>query len=634
MSVRRILQSRRARFSALILALVAAGVPLAYHTREAIERAADGQRLTPLELALEPGTVLRYRVAWSGEQRGRLFSANAGVTETHTTSTTDMALDLSLFVESAANGVFTVVLSIDALERHRLELLGATAFPTREQAEAALTGARARLRIGSDGVMRDVAFETGAPDVFMNVVQWIVAQSTVSLGPSAAPAWEAVERGPFGLSRVRYERDGDTLTRSRAEYVRFDAFATDAARALDVRTLQGRSEVVVRRGLLEQVRTEERVEVNGPDGQSELDGRVRFELRLLRVDRGARVPEPVAYGEVGPAGEPVVGADTLQKLLEQRVAGMTREQLLTDLRRFGNGGTMPNHTRWLWQATGLLEQDPTLARELVTVALADGATDKARALVMDLLASTGHGEAQRAMREILAAPALASSPLRPLLLQRVSFLESVEPDTLSAVWDVFEEGKREGRTDLVYASAHALAAASTTVAANGDAATANAVVARLGSEIAAATTDEERAHLLGALTNAQSPEVLRIAEPYATSEDAALREAAAEALRKIQTPEATRLLVELVADSAFDVQSAALASLRGRSLDAEAWRSIAGSLAAGRLGTRLDGTLLTLAAGALQERPETRAIVAHIASRRGASAATRARALAMLGETG
>ncbi|WP_437973275.1 HEAT repeat domain-containing protein [Sorangium sp. So ce295] len=626
---------RRRRSIAVAAALLALGVPAARHAMRAAEPVYVTPRVHALSLRFEPGSVLHYHVAWSGEQRGRLFAAGVGATETHTSSATDMALDMALFVESVEEDGATLVLSFTDVLRHRLDVLGTEAFPAREHATTALMGRHARVRVGTDGVSRDVAFEAGAPDVFMNLVQWVVAQSSVSLGPSATgTSWEANERGPFGASVVRYAQDEQDLTRERVRYSSFDAFSNPGPASLRVRELRGGSSIRVHGGAIERVESEERVRVDGPDGASELDGRARFELRLVRVDRGEAAPAGIAFDAPHPAGEPIVGADTLRELLAQRVDGLTRERLLSDLAQFGNGGVMPAHTRWLWRATGLLEREPTIARDLAKLALEPGATDKARVLIMDLLASAGHEEAQAAMRAVLASPALARSPLRAPLVQRVSFLEAPTSETADAVWDAFQDGQRQGYADLAYASAHALAAASGAASANGDAATANALVARLGREIASAETPEARAALLGSLTNARSPEVLAIAEPYTASEDAALREASAEALRRVDTPEAKDLLITLARDTAVEVQSTALAALRDRTLTATDWRDLAAAMSEGRFGSALDGTLLTLATSQAQALPEALELVAQLAARPGTSAAIRARARAILAAVG
>lgn len=620
---------------ALALVLCGVGGSVYHRVSGTSESTLSASVAEPLALNFEPGSTLRYRVAWSGKQRGRLFATNAGASETHVESATDMALDMALYVEAVHGSEATVVLSFTDVRRQKLEVLGAAAFPDREHAKQALVGRQAKIRIGTDGRSREVAFEAGTPDVFMNIVQWVVAQSSLSLAPSAqGAAWESTERGPFGMSRVLYSRRGAGLERVRSEYVSFDAFANSTDSALHVRELSGKSSLLVRGGKLENVLTEERLRVDGAAGTRELEGSVRFELRLVRVDRGAAAPARVAYGPAESAGEPVVGPETLAKLLEQRVAGMTREDLLRDLQQFGAGGVLPAHTRWLWRATGLLKQDPALASELSRIALQHSATDKTKSLVMDLLASVGHADAQRAMRQILDAPSLARSPVRAALVQRISFLEHPSRETVGAAWAAYEAGKDSGFQDLAVASAHALAASAGAARMSGDEVLAGEIVSELGRQIAAAPDRETQAHLLGALTNARGDEVLAIAKPYAGSEEVALREASAEALRNVHSAESTALLLELIGDSAFPVQSSALASLGTRPLRSSEFRRIQSWLAEGKLGTRLEGALLSLVQSSVGSVPEATSIARSIAEHPAASAATRARARAMLDQAG
>lgn len=597
--------------------------------------AVEMEKKAGLALTFTPGTTMHYAVSWSGKQHGRLFADGAGAEQTHTATTVDMALAMDLYVESVKGDEAILRMTFPSVERHGLTALGTQVFPTKESATAALSGRAARLRIGADGIARDIAFQNGSPDMFMNVVQWIVAQSTLSLGPSAGVAeWDAGERGPFGRSDVHYAKkagkDGTELERTRVRYLAFDAFASRDVSDVVVKKLEGRSSATLKDGLVQNMHSDESIRIDAKTGATELEGNVAFDMKLLSVNGGDVGSGHIAYGEPTKAGEAVIGDDMRNKLLEQRVEGMTKEQLLADVAQMGNGGVMPQHTKWLWRASGLLKKDPAAAKELTKLALAPGATDKSKALVLDLLASAGHPEAQTEMRNILASPELAKSGARPALLQRVSFLETPEAATVDQVWSSLREGKAKGSNDLVAASAHALAATSRAQAKNGDAAGARNTVRKLGAEIAGAKTKEEKAGVLSALGNASSEEVTEIAKPFATSEDPELREASADALRKVGTREAVDTLLALLADANPTVQSAALASLKDRELTAADWQRIAELVAAGRIPTNLDGAMLTLAANGLGQVRIVSQIVSTIAQRPDASKQTRARAMAML----
>lgn len=626
---------RNRKFLAALTIVALAGG--AVGARSCIQKSSAVETETKAGLALTfvPGTTLHYTVAWSGTQRGRLFADGAGAEQTHTATTVDMALAMDLYVESVKGDEAILRMTFPGVERHGLSALGTQVFPTKESATAVLSGRAARLRIGADGSARDVAFQNRSPDMFMNVVQWIVAQSTLSLGPSTGAAgWDASERGPFGRSDVRYTKksgkDGAELERTRVRYVAFDAFASRDASDVVVKKLEGRTSATLKDGLVQAMHGDESIQIDAKTGATELEGNVAFDMKLVAVDRGNVGSGHIAYGEPTKAGEAVIGDDMRNKLLEQRVEGMTKEQLLADVATMGNGGVMPQHTKWLWRASGLLKKDPAAAKELAKLALAPGATDKSRALVLDLLASAGHAEAQTEMRAILASPELAKSGARPALLQRVSFLETPEPATVDQVWSSLREGKAKGSNDLVAASAHALAATSRAQAKNGDAAGARSTVRKLGAEIAGAKTKEEKASVLSALGNASSEEVTEIAKPYATNDDPELREAAADALRKVPTREAVETLLALLADGNATVQGAALASLKDRELTAGDWQRIAELVAAGRIPANLDGAMLTLAANGLGQVRVVSQIVATIAHRPDASKQTRARAMAML----
>src|SRR5262249_5427249 len=151
---------RVAAFSLIVLAL---GGAFAYRASRVENTTAASAPSAPLALRFTPGTVLKYRAAWSGEQRGRLFVGNAPSGDTHATTSVDMALKIDLAVESVRADEATLVLTVAGIEQHRLEVLGSELFPTREAATALLTGKRARVRVGNNGVVRDVEIERGAP---------------------------------------------------------------------------------------------------------------------------------------------------------------------------------------------------------------------------------------------------------------------------------------------------------------------------------------------------------------------------------------------------------------------------------------------------------------------------------------
>ena len=621
---RSVLRSSRRRAFAGVALVALVGGGLAYRAQHAAGPAATAAAQDRLRLS--PGETLHYGVAWSGTQRGRLFGAATAASDTHATTTVDLSLAMDAVVESVTAEEALLVVSFTSVDRHMLSALSSEVFPTHEAATSALVGHRARVRLGLDGAPRDVAFEQGAPDLFVNTMQWVIAQSGVSLGAGAA--WDTTERGPFGRSVVHYARGESGLTRTRTKYESFDAFT--AEEETTVTKLAGTTSIRLKDGALDLVKTSEAVHVVGKGGELALDGTIEFELALRAIDHGALVATGAAFGSATPAGQPVIGAETRAQLLEQRVAGMTRAQVIGDLTTMGNSGTMPEHTRWLWRVTGLLQQDPKLSPELTKIALAPASTDKLRALVLDLFASVGHPEAQAEMRNILRSPALARSGALPSLIQRVSFLDAPEPATVAMVWDGFRDAKAKGSSDLMTASAHSLAAASRHLAQNGDAPGAHQLVQQLHGEVDGAANSASKAELLSAFSNAADPEVAAIAKPYATSDDGALREAAASALRKTDTHDATALLLGLAGDPDPAVQTSALGSLAERTLSAADWAVLSQLVAAGRIGAGFDGAMLNLATAYLGQVPVVTQMIAGIGARPEASSATRARAGAML----
>ncbi|MCA9548382.1 MAG: hypothetical protein KC613_28465, partial [Myxococcales bacterium] len=89
--------------------------------------------------------------------------------------------------------------------------------------------------------------------------------------------------------------------------------------------------------------------------------------------------------------------------------------------------------RAVWDAARRLQAQPALADDLAELVLTPGTLPGGRALAMDLLAQSGHPQAQRALVRVLQDPRLAQradAAERSLLVQRIGMVPQPLPETV------------------------------------------------------------------------------------------------------------------------------------------------------------------------------------------------------------
>lgn len=444
--------------------------------------------------------------------------------------------------------------------------------------ERLLLGHRAFVRVGGEGAVGEVRFEQGAPKSYAQVMERLVRQAVVPLSG-------AEERGAYGVAPWRVELGCGpgacrlSAERSGADYAELSFVPSH----LDFDGIAGAASgqvALTRSGLLQRSEVDEALTLTrrgAPIAEAE------WRSRLVWL--GAR-SEPALTG--GP--ERKVSAAELgpgrREALVQRAAGMTFAQVEADLLRYGAGGMMPHHERWLWRVSGLMRLDPSLAGHLADLALADDTPMGTRRLVLDLLAGVGHAQAQAALRRMLASEVLARDASFPRYVQRAILVRRPEPETVALVAALYQS--REGHSR--YASAVAWGGALGQLR-RWDPEAAAAGADAIASELRQAEDpSEQRALLMGLAASRQGGHEALIAG-FAESDDPHLRRAAVGALAHV--PTGAPLLARLAGDGDHLVRGYALDVLRGHPLDDAALEALARSAALPEAG-RSAGSFVTL----------------------------------------
>lgn len=548
-----------------------------------------------------PGdTVWRYRLELKGHKR-----IEAGP------ATLEGALDLAAHVElrsyGRTDGNTRLGLRFVEVERHGLTMLGEDVMPDRAAADAVFAGREALLEVAPDGAVLGLRFAGDAPTLFQHLSR-LVAGEIQLVVRAGETTWEAPENTQHGQALTDYEvvgADAESveLGRHRFDYARLDGAPGDIAPAVDARYTAR----VARAGHVLRLKGTERIRA----GEAlRIEGALDFEL-LAMGPAPADGRDPVAA--LGPRtglDRWPVSAEARHMMRVRRAGDMTLDRITDDLRAFGPGGQMPEHSRWAWQATGRLLLDPSAATALGRLATDDPRLGhKGRALVLDLLASVGHPEAQAALRGVLEAH--REDPRYAALLTRAGFVERPEPETVQAVAEAWRAAGGVERQS----AATVLGAAAGHLYRSGDPDRALGHVRQLEGALRGAEGDDRRALVL-ALGNAGVPESIETVAAFAADDDPGVRRAAATALRKTPGALAEQALTGLMADADPRVARAAVKSLTRHPLSAGHLNTLAAAVNDGALSPATHGPLVELlVAHAELDVEARRALAAAIAGR-------------------
>lgn len=517
------------------------------------------------------GIVWTYRLDLTGQK-----TIDAGGTRL------DGRLDLAGHITLQSHGkrgeTTHLALRFADLERHALTVMGREVIPD----AAALVGPTALVELTDEGTLAALRFAPDAPPVFRHLAQLVIGEMQLVVAPGEL-TWEAREPTQHGEAITDYEviaadPHAIELGRYRFDYARLDGAPADTPVSVDAnyRARIARAGHVLSLAGTETVAAGDAVRISGA-----------IDLALVAMGPAADPAAPVAtYTDRRAPDAWPISAEAHRAMLARRAGDLTIDRIVTDLRRFGPGGEMPEHSRWAWQAAGRLLLDPGAAAHLGRLVTDDPAIGhRGRALALDLLAQVGRPEAQAALRNALEA--LPRDAKRAALLTRLGFVERPEPATVelaAAEWQRAEGVERQSAATVLGAAAGHLYR-------SGETEQALAHVRRL--EAGLSRGEDRRATIL-ALGNAGVPEAVMTIAAHAADPDPAVRRAVATALRKTPGLVAHEALGALMTDADPQVSRAAVRALGRHPLAADDLTGLAARVRAGELGPSTHGALVDL----------------------------------------
>ncbi len=240
---------------------------------------------------------------------------------------------------------------------------------------------------------------------------------------------------------------------------------------------------------------------------------------------------------------------------------MTIDSIVDDLRI---AGAVPKarSTRWGWLAMGYLELYPEKCIELVM--RMEGLDIQTKGLTLDVLISTGTKEAQAAAVGAFAEDSSVikrGSKEEAVLFMRLAFISAPTRETADFVAARYAKAKEnDADAPIQRSAAIALGGLISAIAKNGDRARARELDDTLVIDLYGAKDVNDRVILIQALGNAALEEDAMAIRLQSHDPDPGVRAAVATALRRFESPEVHRTLLELIADDRVGVQAAALIS--------------------------------------------------------------------------
>lgn len=427
-----------------------------------------------------------------------------------------------------------------------------------------------QIELDAQGRIVAAGVPAGAPDGLVPVVAWLM--SGLQMAPSGGlPRWSGTEPAPLGDARHDYAPcDGEPrcVEKTLVGYARLDAAALSSVTLAPV--VSGSARMTLDEDhVIEHVELREHVDV--PDAKGGTLAAAERSMTFVRLSQTADAPP--ADLALSPLRQPT----SAERLLTERADGMTAERVLEDLSAHALAAAMPDHSRWLWQVTGLLRLDPTVAPRLRAVFLAMPAGAPGRALVLDVLTHAGTPACQAVLRELLTDPEARRDPHHAAHFQRLALLGAPTAETVELARVAHRSGDRPPEVTSLTLGAVVGSACRTALAEP-----CREGMSDLRASLHGASDAERKLDVLRALGNAGQPEVEGLVDRFVDADDALLRLGAAAALRKIDTATARRSLVTLAGDEDDRVATRALMALGERPADEETMAGLA-RLAEGEL---------------------------------------------------
>jgi hypothetical protein len=518
--------------------------------------------------ALRPGDVVVYRAVLSQHVRADAFGGRAGSAPSQGQTELDVDITVTGTAAEARGTLATLQLSSVREASVVVDGVDLVAASVGDAGLAALASPVATIVQAPSGRIVALSVPADAPPLWSRVVQLILGETQFVV--DAGDAWDADERTAVLSVRAHYTRaeggadvDGARVVVTRQATPVSVAFPRAA---LERTTLTGQRRAQFGGAVLRALNGDEHLQVRDESDREAFDVQTTVALTLVRAGAASSSP-PVVPARLVSVDPHVVIRDEVaarKQELAARVDGLTRDEFVATVAAALPTGAVPDHDRFLWRATGLLQQEPTLVATLKPLFFDERAGHEARGLVLDLLVGAAHATAQQLLCELLDAPVVESDPRAALLRQRLTFVRHPSSETLA-----FVTAKAATAGSFRDPARMSLGAMAGSLARTDRAEEAAAAAGQLVDWHEKARDDDERDVIVRALGNAGLDGFDGPVLAAARDRDPRVRATAASALRKLRSPRAHEALVVLLRDRDATVSRRAVDSLGERPFSAD-----------------------------------------------------------------
>jgi HEAT repeat protein len=541
---------------------------------------------------LAPGQRWHYQLRYSGSGTVDVNSAIGG------TNAADPGGQTQSF-----QSVVETELTLDVLEKDERRSLVAYSFPKShvvlimngQPSPEAAAGIETELEqpvfaeLDPEGRIQSLRFAPHTSDLSRNWLRSLLAgiQCVLPQDADRESGWETWEDSPHGRCGVVYQADPDApggtvgLLRSRQEYQQPPAqrgvgsphmrctFHPDGALRIafdphlgQVRTIEGSECFTTKVGGKVIGETESSISLKFVN-KSNLPPAELVRLSRLAQDRAQETPAESLVATSASRGDRLLSQ-------KQELGNATLESLLADLaREEKTAAEKRDHMPLYLKIKALIAVHPETSRPLGEVSSRAEAKSLTMRLVPAALAAVGHEQAQAALVATLQARANDEAVIQRLIAI-LSMVKSPTEQTETAMRDL-----ALGSRDQLVAGMAQLALG--TMARNLNETSpqrAAKIIAWAVNELESSTSEQKTAQLLLVLGNSGAVEALPAIRRRLADEAAAVRAAAASALRFIAATETEALLIQvLTSDSEPSVRVAAIGALAYRSMTERAFQT-------------------------------------------------------------
>ncbi len=513
---------------------------------------------------LKQNVYRKYSLQYSDENTTTIFPSRLGKKDTNPQtfmSTFSFDGDLTVAEYGTIDGKTVQGFSFDRIRQNSFAMNGHDFFNDPDQFIEAYKKKEVFVELNQHKEIQAFYYPDETPQVYKQFMTTIAQEIQVSLH-KGKNEWTGVETNQHGSGVVDYQVTGKTndtvhLLKTRKRYVNPGLIDPD-----DVQDIKLNNKITLDgEGHPDQIDKLEMTKISSKQSADTILD-VKKTLKMKRIDTGTFQPglinaEVLHRMEKIRPGDAIPDKGIDKKLLVKRAGYLSYHEIENWISQFKpNEKNNRANNSMFYRTTGFVKLQPKSAEMLARYCNEKATSSQQRILVMNILAGTGTPAAQKAMRAILSDKTIRRDTRQSgVMIQNFSFMdEKPEPETIAFLKNLMTTHKGY----ISYSAAHAFGSGIHKLYKNDDKETAIKLNEELLRMMNEATKVKDKKEYIAALGNAGLTENNTQLFTLFSSPHSEIRSETAMAIRKTETPEARKKLLNLFPDSERSVQRSAV----------------------------------------------------------------------------